>query len=56
MYTTCVITYTNAANESFVYPVPCMDAITKRNDNKIIIPWVIGSDVTWKAGTVNFAF
>lgn len=56
MYTTCVITYTNAANESFVYPVPCMDAITKRNDNKIIIPWVIGSDVTWKAGNVNFAF
>ena len=53
---TCVISYVNASGEYYVYAVPCMDTITKRDENKIIIPWVIDSDVTWGAGTVRFAF
>lgn len=56
LQTTCIITYANAAGDYFVYPVPCMDAITKRNENKILLPWVISSDVTWAAGNVEFAF
>lgn len=54
--TTCVLLYTNALNESFVYPIPCVDAITKASENKLILPWVVGSDVTWKAGVIKFAF
>ena len=54
--TTCLICYSNALNENFIYPVPCIDATTKREENKLLLPWVISSDVTWKAGTVKFAF
>lgn len=54
--TTCVILYENAAREHFMYPVPCMDLETKKEENKILLPWVINSDVTWEAGTVKFAF
>ena len=55
-YTTCVILYENAAREHFMYPVPCMDVVSKAAENKIIMPWVISSDVTWGAGNVKFAF
>jgi hypothetical protein len=54
--TTCLISYITAANESFIYPIPCMDLVTKADENKILMPWVISSDVTWRAGTVKFAF
>lgn len=54
--TTCLITYVNAAGESFVYNVPCYDAVTKASENKVLIPWVIGQNVTRKAGAVKFAF
>lgn len=54
--TTCVINYSNAIGEYYVYPVPCVDAQTKRDENKLLLPWVINSDVTWAAGTVKFAF
>lgn len=54
--TTCIINYVNASGEHFVYPIPCMDIITKAEENKILLPWVISSDVTWSAGTVKFAF
>jgi hypothetical protein len=53
---TCVITYINASGEYYVYPVPCKDTTTKRDEGKMIIPWVIDNDVTWGAGTVRFAF
>jgi hypothetical protein len=33
-----------------------MDIVTKRVENKIIIPWVIESAVTWVAGPVKFSF
>lgn len=54
--TTCVINYVNAIGEHFVYPVPCVDAVTKRSEDKLLLPWVISSDVTWAAGAVRFAF
>ena len=54
--TTCVIMYENANKEFFVYPVPNMDIVTKREEGKILLPWLIGSDVTWSAGTVKFSF
>lgn len=53
---TCVISYVNASGEYYIYPVPCKDTITKRDEGKMIIPWVIDSDVTWGAGAVRFAF
>lgn len=52
--TTCIILYINAAKENLVYAVPCMDITSK--DGKIILPWVISSDVTWTAGNIQFAF
>lgn len=54
--TACVITYTNAAKESFIYPLPSVDTVSKRDENKLILPWVISSDVTWKAGKIIFGF
>lgn len=54
--TTCIITYSNAIGEHFVYPIPCVDAITKRDENKLLLPWVIEDDVTWSAGNIKFAF
>lgn len=56
LQTTCLINYVNAAGEHFIYSVPCVDAVTKRDEGKLLIPWVIESDVTWKAGTIKFAF
>jgi hypothetical protein len=53
---TCVISYINASGEYYVYPVPCKDTVTKRDEGKMILPWVIDNDVTWGAGTVKFAF
>ena len=54
--TTCLITYINAAGETFVYNVPCYDAVSKAREGKVLIPWVVGQNVTRKAGTVKFAF
>ena len=54
--TTCLITYVNAAGEKFVYNVPRYDAVTKAREGKVLIPWVVGQNVTRKAGTVKFAF
>lgn len=53
---TCVISYINASGEYYVYPVPCKDTITKREENKMLLPWIIDNDVTWGAGAVHFAF
>lgn len=53
---TCVISYVNASGEYYVYPVLCKDTITKREEGKMILPWIIDNDVTWGAGTVKFAF
>lgn len=54
--TTCLIVYNNAAGEHYIYNVPCMDAVTKRNENKILIPWFINQNATYKKGTIKFAF
>lgn len=53
---TCVISYINASGEYYIYPVPCKDTTTYRDEGKMLIPWVIDNDVTWGAGTVKFAF
>ena len=55
-HTTCVISYITPDGVSHVYAVPCMDIVTKRVENKVIIPWVIESAVTWVAGPVKFSF
>lgn len=54
--TTCIINYQTADGGNYVYHVPCMDITTKREENKILLPWVIESNVTGVAGTVKFAF
>lgn len=51
----CVIQYTNAAGNSYIYPVPYYDIETLSGQGKVIIPWCIQGAATEKAGTVKFA-
>lgn len=51
----CIIQYTNANGDSYVYPVPYYDTQTFADENKVIIPWCIQGAATAKAGTVKFA-
>ena len=51
----CVIQYTNAAGNSYLYPVPFYDVETLGYEKKVIIPWCIQGAATEKAGTVKFA-
>ena len=51
----CVIQYTNAAGDSYLYPVPYYDIITLGDLRRVIIPWCIQGAATAKAGTVKFA-
>ena len=51
----CVIQYTNAAGDSYIYPVPYYDTETLSGQRKVIIPWCIQGAATEKAGTVKFA-
>lgn len=52
---TCVIQYTNANGDNFIYPVPFYDAETFMYQDKVIIPWCIQGKATEKAGKVKFA-
>ena len=51
----CVIQYTNANGESYIYPVPYYDTQTFINTNQVVIPWCIQGKATEKAGMVKFA-
>ena len=51
----CIIQYTNANGDSFIYPVPYYDTQTFADSNQVIIPWCIQGKATEKAGTVKFA-
>ena len=51
----CVVQYTNANGESFIYPVPYYDTQTFADTNQVIIPWCIQGKATEKAGMVRFA-
>lgn len=51
----CVIQYTNANGDSFIYPVPYFDTETFASESKVIIPWCIQGKATEKAGTIKFA-
>lgn len=51
----CVIQYTNANGESYIYPVPYYDTETFAGENKVIIPWCIQGKATEKSGIVKFA-
>lgn len=51
----CVIQYTNAAGNSYIYPVPFYDVVTFADANKVIIPWCIQGAATAEAGIVKFA-
>ena len=51
----CIIQYTNAAGNSYIYPVPYYDTETLEPLGKVIIPWCIQGAATEKAGTVKFA-
>ena len=58
MKTACVVVFTNALNETYIYNVPVVDAYTFSDpkDSYLLIPWAISQDVTRKAGQVKFAF
>ena len=51
----CVIQYTNANGDSYIYPVPYFDIETFASENKVVIPWCIQGKATEKAGLVKFA-
>lgn len=51
----CIIEYTNAAGNSFIYPVPFYDIYNFVNEDKVLIPWCIQGQATAAAGTVKFA-
>lgn len=51
----CIIQYTNAAGNSYIYPVPFYDTTTFGDLHKVIIPWCIQGAATAKAGIVKFA-
>lgn len=51
----CVIQYTNANGESYIYPVPYYDTETFAGENKVIIPWCIQGKATEKSGIIKFA-
>lgn len=53
--TSCIIKYTNAENNSFIYPVPFYDLQSAIDENKIIFPWCIQGQATKKAGKVKFS-
>ena len=50
----CVIRYTNALGNSYLYPVPYLDVTTFGNQDKVIIPWCIQGPATEAAGVVRF--
>lgn len=52
---TCVIQYTNANGESYIYPVPFYDIETFGIAGKVLIPWCIQGAATEVAGIVKFA-
>ena len=51
----CVIQYTNAAGDSYLYPVPFYDVETLSEQHKVIIPWCIQGAATKEAGMIKFA-
>ena len=51
----CVIQYTNALGDTYLYPVPFYDMETFADEDKVIIPWCIQGHATEAAGTVRFA-
>lgn len=53
--TTCVIQYINANGDGRIYPVPFYDIETKSKENKILFPWIIGSEATKAAGDVRYS-
>ena len=53
--TCCLITYTNAKNQSRVYSVPFYDIYTYARDRKMLIPWCLDATVAAAAGLVHFS-
>ena len=53
--TCCIITYTNALNESKIYRVPFYDIYTFALVDKMVFPWVIDADLTVVPGTIEFS-
>lgn len=51
----CIIRFTNANGDSYIYPVPYYDTQTLAYENKVLIPWCIQGAATEKAGIVKFA-
>lgn len=56
---TCVFCFQNANPDKykngFVYPVPFIDIETFKDENKMLLPWVIEGPATAFAGTVTFS-
>ena len=51
----CIIRFTNANGDNYIYPVPYYDTETLAYENKVLIPWCIQGAATAKAGIVKFA-
>ena len=51
----CVVQYTNALGNTYIYPVPFLDIKTFGYEGKMIFPWCIQGPATEAAGVVKFA-
>lgn len=62
--TTCLIQYINEGvkkdtgveDQGHFYLVPFYDITTLKDQNKILLPWMVGESVTAAAGNVKFSF
>lgn len=53
--TNCIITYTNAAGNTRIYPVPFYDIYSYASQKKMILPWCLDMGVAEASGEVEFA-
>lgn len=57
---TCIVQYNNAnpypKKRGYIYCVPFIDIETLKDEEKIIIPWLIEGPITAYSGKVEFAF
>ena len=51
----CMIIYTNALGDTYIYPVPYYDIYTFGAEGKVLIPWCIQGHATEAAGIVKFS-
>lgn len=52
---TCVIQYINAKGDPYLYRVPFYDTYLLKEEEKLVLPWIIKDPVTIASGKIQFA-